>query len=94
MVKFLKSSDPLIEFIGLGKSLTSITVCDLLPWLHCYVAGLVRAIDTVQQRYYVTTPLSLTTELLDRVNVLAIGQTDMLLCAVTNTVSQKSCDLV
>ena len=51
-----------------------------------FLSGLVRAIDQVQQRYYVTTPLSLSPELLDRVNVLAIGHTDSLPHTDHNTV--------
>ena len=39
------------------------------------------------QRYYVTTPLSLEPEALDRVNVLAVGQVDILPSLLHNTVS-------
>ena len=61
---------------------------DVIVWF-CLLAGLVRAIDTVQQKYYVTTPLSLTPDLLDRVNVLAVGKCDILPSLLKNTVSER-----
>lgn len=54
------------------------------------LAGLVRAIDPSRQLYYVTTPLSLSPELLDRVNVLAIGSIDSLPHTQRNAVSEES----
>ena len=81
VVKFLKSNNTLIEFIGLGESFKLLNSLKTLSFYHVIIylsSGLVRAIDPVKQRYYMTTPLSLSPELLDCVNVLAIGHTDSL----------------
>ena len=55
--------------------------------LYFVTVGLVRAVDMALHQYYVTTPLSLEPEALDRVNVLAVGRVDILPSLLNNSVS-------